>query len=138
MDRFCRTATHWREEIRAVRKRLSSMVRPSEEEVRRLEASYGPFLGGEPGSASKGSGCFIATAVYGAPDYPEVAVLRWFRDEHLMRTGVGRLSVRVYGAVSPLIARSLRPRLRAAAFVRVTLLDPVVRILVRLRNRERS
>ena len=52
------------------------------------------------GSASRG-GCYVATAVYGSYDCPEVWTLRRFRDEVLAETWYGRLFIRAYYTVSP-------------------------------------
>ena len=46
-------------------------------------------------------GCYVATAVYGSYDCPEVWTLRRFRDEVLAQTWYGRLFIRLYYAVSP-------------------------------------
>ena len=54
---------------------------------------------------SKKSGCYIATAVYGSYDCPEVWTLRRFSDEFLLNHVLGRLFVRAYYAVSPTIVR---------------------------------
>ncbi len=55
------------------------------------------------GSGSNGSsgGCYVATAVYGSYDCPEVWTLRRFRDNYLQRFAAGRAFVRFYYAVSP-------------------------------------
>ena len=45
--------------------------------------------------------CYVATAVYGSYDCPEVWTLRRFRDEVLAQTWYGRLFIRLYYAVSP-------------------------------------
>ncbi|MBP3478934.1 MAG: hypothetical protein J6K03_05565 [Oscillospiraceae bacterium] len=50
-------------------------------------------------------GCYIATAVYGSYDCPEVWTLRRFRDDYLQKYIWGRLFIRVYYAVSPTIVR---------------------------------
>ena len=47
------------------------------------------------------AGCYIATAVYGSYDCPEVWTLRRFRDEVLAETWYGRLFIRLYYTVSP-------------------------------------
>ena len=50
-------------------------------------------------------GCYIATAVYGTYDCPELWVLRRFRDEWLRKSAAGRMAVRVYYAVSPRLVK---------------------------------
>ena len=55
--------------------------------------------GGQNGQS--GGGCYVATAVYGSYDCPEVWTLRRFRDEVLAETWYGRLFIRLYYAVSP-------------------------------------
>lgn len=53
------------------------------------------------GSSGSSGGCFVATAVYGSYDCPEVWVLRRWRDAELMSTPLGRAFVRTYYAFSP-------------------------------------
>ena len=55
-------------------------------------------------------GCYIATAVYGSYDCPEVWTLRRFRDEYLKGSVFGRLFVRFYYAVSPGLVRRVGGR----------------------------
>jgi hypothetical protein len=50
-------------------------------------------------------GCYIATAVYGSYDCPQVWTLRRFRDARLRRSPPGRALVRLYYAVSPALVR---------------------------------
>ena len=52
----------------------------------------------------KGS-CFIATAVYGSYDCPQVWVLRRFRDEVLMPMMCGKVFVKTYYMLSPKLLR---------------------------------
>lgn len=52
----------------------------------------------------KKEGCYIATAVYGSYDHPNVLVLRRFRDVYLSNTKWGRAFIRVYYRYSPSIA----------------------------------
>lgn len=59
--------------------------------------------------ASKSSeGCYIATAVYGGYDKPEVCILRKFRDEVLKKIFLGRLFIKIYYAISPKMAMRLK------------------------------
>jgi len=62
--------------------------------------------------------CYIATAVYGSYDAPEVLCLRQFRDETLSAFLFGRLFIRVYYFLSPPIARRLKNMRRTNAVVR--------------------
>ena len=50
-------------------------------------------------------GCYVATAVYGSYDCPEVWVLRRFRDYRLSATKVGRIFIKTYYKVSPICVR---------------------------------
>jgi hypothetical protein len=65
------------------------------------------FLYGRGGGGGKKDGCYIATAVYGSYDCPEVWTLRRFRDCRLKRSLPGRVFVRVYYALSPGLAARL-------------------------------
>lgn len=51
------------------------------------------------------SSCYIATAVYGSYDCPEVWTLRRFRDYFLWKKWYGRLLVKMYYAVSPKLVK---------------------------------
>jgi len=56
----------------------------------------------------KKSGCYIATAIYGSYDAPEVLTLRQFRDNTLKKSKGGRLFIRTYYRLSPPIAEKLK------------------------------
>jgi DNA-directed RNA polymerase subunit RPC12/RpoP len=64
------------------------------------------------------SGCYIATAVYGDYNAPQVLVLRRFRDKTLARSAPGRAFIRTYYRFSPPIADKLKNMRRLNAFVR--------------------
>lgn len=51
------------------------------------------------------SGCYIATAVYGSYDCPEVWTLRRYRDNVLDSTWYGRAFIRTYYAISPTLVK---------------------------------
>ena len=57
-----------------------------------------------PAPANSG-GCYVATAVYGSYDCPQVWTLRRFRDETLAETWYGRMFIRTYYAVSPTLVK---------------------------------
>lgn len=50
-------------------------------------------------------GCYVATAVYGSYDCPEVWTLRRFRDNTLASTWYGRAFIRTYYAISPTLVK---------------------------------
>ena len=54
-----------------------------------------------PVTVTKKKGCYVATAVYGTYDCPEVWVLRRFRDNFLQDHWLGRRFIDVYYATSP-------------------------------------
>ena len=56
-------------------------------------------------NGSETDGCYVATAVYGSYDCPQVWTLRRFRDFSLKRSASGRLFIRSYYAVSPTLVR---------------------------------
>lgn len=49
----------------------------------------------------KSGGCYVATAVYGSYDCPQVWTLRRYRDLYLSKTTLGRLFIRLYYTISP-------------------------------------
>jgi len=62
----------------------------------------------KPTTTSMKAGCYIATAVYGSYDAPEVLTLKNFRDDVLTKSILGRLFVKLYYFFSPPIANKLK------------------------------
>lgn len=58
-----------------------------------------------PEPEPKSGGCYIATAVYGSYDCPEVWVLRRFRDHSLAKNLLGRLFIKLYYSISPTLVK---------------------------------
>ena len=56
-------------------------------------------------NTSGGGGCYVATAVYGSYDCPQVWTLRRYRDYTLAETWYGRAFIKTYYAVSPSFVR---------------------------------
>lgn len=54
---------------------------------------------------NQSAGCYIATAVYGSYDCPEVWTLRRYRDKQLAKTWYGRMFIRTYYAISPTLVK---------------------------------
>lgn len=71
-----------------------------------------------PDKKSSGGGCYIATAVYGSYDAPEVMVLRHYRDTVLAETWYGRAFIKAYYLCSPPIANWLKDATRINSVVR--------------------
>ena len=53
----------------------------------------------------KSGGCYVATAIYGSYDCPEVWTLRRYRDDTLARTWYGRAFIHTYYAISPTLVK---------------------------------
>lgn len=56
-------------------------------------------------SGGSSGGCYVATAVYGSYDCPQVWTLRRFRDFTLAKTWYGRTFIRSYYAISPTLVK---------------------------------
>ena len=52
-----------------------------------------------------GGGCYVATAVYGSYDCPQVWTLRRYRDHVLANSWYGRVFIRAYYAISPTLVK---------------------------------
>ena len=65
-------------------------------QIKKLDPSY------EPPKAGR---CYIATAIYGSYDCPQVWILRRFRDRYLLKTGFGTLFVKGYYFISPALVK---------------------------------
>ncbi len=89
-----------------------------------------PSPNGTPSSAnsSNAEGCYIATAIYGSYEAPEVMVLRGFRDEVLQRHWWGKLFIKVYYCISPPMARKLKDMNKLNYIIR-QMLDRIVVLL---------
>jgi hypothetical protein len=74
--------------------------------------------------------CYIATAVYGDYDAPQVLILRHFRDNTLSKSAAGRLFIKAYYRFSSPIARRLKTMRHLNAAVR-GILDRFVSYLSR-------
>lgn len=69
-------------------------------EVKKLDPSYT-----HEQAVAQRSGCYVATAVYGSYDCPQVWTLRRYRDDTLAKSGLGRAFIHLYYAVSPTLVK---------------------------------
>lgn len=80
-----------------------------QEKILALDPSYEPFPtpSAEPVNTSTQSsgGCYVATAVYGSYDCPQVWTLRRYRDYTLAKTWYGRSFIKTYYAISPTLVK---------------------------------
>lgn len=83
-------------------KKLLVSTRDLLAKAKAYESAHAPS---SSGTSSSSGGCYVATAVYGSYDCPQVWTLRRFRDRTLAGTWYGRLFIRIYYAVSPVLVR---------------------------------
>ena len=79
------------------------LIKEYAEKIHELDPSFEvPTVESKTNSAG---GCYVATAVYGSYDCPEVWTLRRYRDNTLAETWYGRAFIRTYYAVSPTLVK---------------------------------
>lgn len=103
----------------------AAVIKRGEKLHHRVERENRPWSRGGGGRDRR---CFIATAVYGSPDLPEVMTLREFRDNVLKKSAIGNALVEAYYRVSPPVADFLEHRPKLAAVIR-SILNVIVRSL---------
>lgn len=79
-----------------------STVRLSKVEILYMDGTSETIQGSQ---ISKIQGCYVATAVYGSYNCPQVWTLRRFRDYTLAETWYGRAFIRTYYAISPTLVK---------------------------------
>lgn len=77
----------------------TAFVEAVEARAKKEKEDYGEL------AAKNKSGCYVATAVYGSYDCPEVWTLRRFRDNTLATTWYGRAFIHTYYAISPTLVK---------------------------------
>ncbi len=70
--------------------------------IYQMDAEKGNLIVKKP---EKSGGCYVATAVYGSYDCPEVWTLRRYRDYSLSKTLFGRAFIKTYYAISPTLVK---------------------------------
>ena len=81
---------------------LSNMYTRLGSEIRTIYTDYQAPVVSQTTAAG---GCYVATAVYGSYDCPQVWTLRRFRDFTLAKTWFGRAFIRTYYAISPTLVK---------------------------------
>jgi hypothetical protein len=109
--------------------------RAEQQRARARKASFA--WGRKPKPKAKKGACFIATAVYGSYDAPEVVLLRAYRDRFLMRHAFGRALVRVYYFASPPLAGLLQESKLLRTVIKTLFLNPAL-AFVRRNYREKG
>lgn len=91
--------------IKIMRERTGLGLAEAKEVIERnfANAGFGTFTASS--SKSKKSGCYVATAVYGSYDCPEVWTLRRYRDYTLAETWYGRVFIKTYYTISPTLVK---------------------------------
>lgn len=88
--------------IKSLRNKESNknMIIQYAEKIKKFDPSFQT-----PPVDTSSTGCYIATAVYGSYDCPEVWVLRRFRDNVVSNTWYGRCFIKIYYNISPIVLR---------------------------------
>lgn len=81
-----------------------SSVKVTRAEVQYMDGTEESIPGSDI-TVEAGGGCYVATAVYGSYDCPQVWTLRRYRDYTLAETWYGRAFIRTYYAISPTLVK---------------------------------
>ena len=89
-----------------VKQNATNDIRKCYEILKTIDPSYEVPVIEDPAEASTSNGrCYVATAVYGSYDCPQVWTLRRYRDNTLAKTWYGRAFIHTYYAISPILVR---------------------------------
>lgn len=83
------------------KQRIINMIMECHNKIKEIDPSY--VIPERPQQTS--NGCYVATAIYGSYDCPQVWTLRRFRDYTLAETWYGRAFIRSYYAISPTLVK---------------------------------
>ena len=92
------------EQSREMLRRLQAL-RQEEAQQQYQQTRPQQYQQSQSSSSQKSGGCYIATAVYGSYDCPQVWTLRRYRDMELKKTFAGRCFISLYYKVSPTFVR---------------------------------
>ncbi len=80
----------------------AELIKKYGDELHELDPSFAPV---SVESKTNNNGCYVATAVYGSYDCPQVWTLRRYRDNELAETWYGRAFIKTYYAISPTLVK---------------------------------
>lgn len=83
----------------------------------------------EEGTKGKKGLCFIATAVYGSTNDPNVLLLKNYRDGYLIKYAIGNWLINRYYELSPYAAKIIKRSYVLRQIVKITFIDPIVSII---------
>lgn len=83
------------------KQKIIDMIMECHNKIKEIDPSY--TIPERPQQTS--NGCYVATAVYGSYDCPEVWTLRRYRDYTLAETWHGRAFIKTYYAISPTLVK---------------------------------
>lgn len=99
------SGSYWRIEYTlndTAKQKIVDMIMDIHNKIKELDPSY---IVPDRNSIKTKQGCYVATAVYGSYNCPEVWTLRRYRDYYLDSTWHGRLFIKLYYALSPKIVK---------------------------------
>lgn len=98
-------SSYWRVEYTltdAAKQNIVDMIMKTHEKIKELDPTY---VIPDRKSIKTSQGCYVATAVYGSYNCPEVWTLRRYRDYFLDSTWHGKLFIKLYYKISPTIVK---------------------------------
>ncbi len=91
--------------VATIQKYDPEYVKPAKFDVQDVPNTSNTNTDKNVNNTQKSGGCYVATAVYGSYDCPEVWTLRRYRDYTLAETWYGRMFIRTYYAISPTLVK---------------------------------
>jgi len=111
-----------------VNSEIASRIRINKQTIVSINSDLNSLKNSSIRQQQSSSGCYIATAVYGYYNHPQVIKLRSFRDNQLLPSSIGKLFVKAYYTVSPKLVIWLHNKPYVQNFVR-KLLDKIIRVI---------
>lgn len=96
-------------DVEYIRKRLVEGIEQSKSPKRIAHSKLkqeGAQSQQKPEQKKDTGGCYVATAIYGDYDCPSVWILRRYRDFHLKNKWYGRIFIKMYYGISPVLVKS--------------------------------